>query len=50
MEYYIGIDGGGTKTAIVVGKDDGIPLKIIEKTGCSHKSIGVDAVVTLLTD
>ena len=50
MKYYIGIDGGGTKTAIVIGKADGIPLKTIEKTGCSHKSIGVDAVVTLLSD
>ena len=50
MKYYIGIDGGGTKTAITIGKNDGIPLNSIEKTGCSHKSIGVDAVVTLLTD
>ena len=50
MKYYIGIDGGGTKTAITIGKNDGIPMNSIEKTGCSHKSIGVDAVVTLLTD
>lgn len=50
MKYYIGIDGGGTKTAIVIGKADGIPLQSIEKTGCSHKAIGIDAVVELIVD
>ena len=49
MNYYIGIDGGGTKTAIVIGKEDGIVIKTIEKSGCSHKVIGIDAVVTLLS-
>lgn len=50
MKYYIGIDGGGTKTAVVIGKNDGIPLKIIEKSGCSHKVIGIDEVVRLISD
>ena len=50
MNYYIGIDGGGTKTAFVIGKDEGTPIKIIEKSGCSHKSIGIDNVINLLTD
>ncbi len=50
MKYFIGIDGGGTKTAIAVGKNDGIPLKTLETSGCSHKSIGIDAVVRLITD
>ncbi|MBP3705940.1 MAG: ATPase [Clostridia bacterium] len=50
MKYYIGIDGGGTKTAIVIGKNNGIPLKAIEKSGCSHKAIGIDAVVELITE
>lgn len=50
MKYYIGIDGGGTKTAVVIGKDDGIALNVIEKTGCSHKEIGIDGVVKLISD
>lgn len=50
MKYYIGIDGGGTKTAIVIGKNDGIPIKTIETSGCSHKAIGIDKVVRLITD
>ncbi len=50
MKYYIGIDGGGTKTAIVIGKKDGMPINIIEKSGCSHKSIGIDSVINLLVD
>lgn len=48
MKYYIGIDGGGTKTAITIGKCDGICLETIEKSGCSHKEIGIDAVVELI--
>lgn len=50
LKYYIGIDGGGTKTAVVIGKNDGICLKTIEKSGCSHKSIGIDGVVALITE
>lgn len=50
MNYYIGIDGGGTKTAIVIGKEDGTPINIIEKSGCSHKAIGIDEVVKLIAD
>ena len=46
--YYIVIDVGGTKTAIIIGKDDGIALGTIEKTGCSHKEIGIDAVISLI--
>lgn len=50
MKYYIGIDGGGTKTAITIGKDDGVPLHTIEKTGSSHKHIGIDGVVKLISE
>ena len=50
MKYYIGIDGGGTKTAIAIGKMDGIPIKTIETAGCSHKSIGIDNVINLIVD
>lgn len=50
MKYYIGIDGGGTKTAITIGKSDGISLNTIYKTGCSHKQIGVDTVVEFIVE
>lgn len=50
MKYYIGIDGGGTKTAVVIGKGDGVVLNSIEKTGSSHKHIGIDGVVKLISD
>ena len=50
MKYYIGIDGGGTKTAVAIGKKDGVVLKTIEKSGCSHKSIGIDEVVKLIVN
>ncbi len=50
MKYYIGIDGGGTKTAVVIGKNDGVCLSTLEKSGCSHKTIGVDGVVSIISD
>ena len=50
MNYYIGIDGGGTKTAIAIGKEDGKIIKSIEKPSCSYKSIGIDATVALLKE
>ena len=50
LKYYIGIDGGGTKTAVTIGKNDGIVLSTIEKSGCSHKAIGIDGVVNLIAD
>ncbi len=50
LKYYIGIDGGGTKTAVVIGTDDGVVLKTIEKSGCSHKAIGIDTVVNIVSE
>ncbi len=50
MKYYIGIDGGGTKTAFAIGKSDGVVLKTIYKSGSSYKQIGVDEVVSLIVD
>ena len=50
LKYYIGIDGGGTKTAVAIGKNDGVVLKTIEKSGCSHKAIGIEGVVNIIAD
>lgn len=50
MPWYIGVDGGGTKTAFVIGRDDGKPLCQLQYTGCSYQEIGVEAVIKLLSD
>ncbi len=50
MKYYIGIDGGGTKTAVAIGKDDGVVLNSIKKTGSSYKQIGIDGVIKLISE
>ena len=43
----IGIDGGGTKTAFVLGNENGILFQI-EKSGCSYLEIGKEAVIELI--
>ena len=47
MKAAIGIDGGGTKTAFVIGNETEI-LCQIEKSGCSYLEIGKEAVVDLI--
>lgn len=48
MKYYIGIDGGGTKTSLAVGDENGKILLTKIFDGCSYQEIGVEAVVELL--
>lgn len=48
IKYYIGIDGGSTKTTFAVGTEDGKLLKTITRTGCSYQSIGVEASIRML--
>lgn len=48
MKYFLGIDGGGTKTAISLGNEYGEEVCSIITSGCSYQSIGVEAVVTLI--
>ena len=47
MNAAIGIDGGGTKTAFVIGNETEIFYQI-EKRGCSYLEIGKEAVVDLI--
>lgn len=47
MKAAIGIDGGGTKTAFVIGNETEI-LYQMEKSGCSYLEIGKEAVVDLI--
>lgn len=50
MKYYIGIDGGGTKTAFRLADEDFRPLAVRKKGSASYKQIGRDGVIRLLTD
>lgn len=50
MAWYIGIDGGGTKTAFVLGREDGVPVCRLRRTGCSYMDIGLEAVAALIRE
>lgn len=50
MKYYIGIDGGGTKTAILLSAAQGKPLYTRTAGGCSYQTLGADAAVRLLNE
>lgn len=49
MKYYIGVDGGGTKTAFLLGSEEGQRKELLTK-GCSYQMIGVEGTVRLLAD
>lgn len=50
MKWFIGIDGGGTKTAFAISGVDGIPVNILTRSGCSYQEIGLDNVIALLSE
>lgn len=50
MNWFIGIDGGGTKTAFAISKNDGIPVHILTRSGCSYQEIGLENVLSLLEE
>ncbi|MBQ4343693.1 MAG: hypothetical protein IJC38_07380 [Erysipelotrichaceae bacterium] len=50
MKFYLGIDGGGTKTAFALANEKKEVLAQIEKTGCSYLEIGKEGVVSLLSE
>ncbi len=45
MSYYLGIDGGGTKTAYLLIDEKGIEITKLETQGSSYKDYGADAVI-----
>lgn len=49
-KWYVGVDGGGTKTAVAVSTLDSIPIKIFTYPTCSNQSIGIQRSVTLITE
>ena len=46
-KYFIGIDGGGTKTDSAICDEGGQVLFRMRKEGCNPSNIGIDASVTL---
>lgn len=48
--WYVGVDGGGTKTAFAISADDGTVAMQIERSGCSYQMIGISNTVSLITD
>lgn len=48
MKRFIGVDGGGTKTAFALSYADGIPTRTLSTTGCSYQSLGVEAAVQVV--
>lgn len=48
MTYYIGIDGGGTKTIFCLLNEEGTVLSVYKDGSASYKQIGTDGVIALL--
>lgn len=41
-KWYVGVDGGGTKTAIMTATKTGGEMGTELTSGCSHQMLGVD--------
>lgn len=50
MKYYCGIDGGGTKTAILFIDENGHECAQMTVQGSSHRTLGVKGVVKLFEE
>ncbi|MDE7220941.1 MAG: ATPase [Oscillospiraceae bacterium] len=48
MKWFIGVDGGGTKTASAISLPDGKPIAETVREGCSYQMLGVDGAVTVI--
>lgn len=50
MKYFIGVDGGGTKTAFAVAAKDSMPRTAVTRTGCSYQALGVSGAVEVVRE
>ena len=48
--YFLGIDGGATKTEFALITPDGIVLKTLLKAGCNPNDIGYEHLLDLIID
>ena len=47
-KYYIGIDGGGSKTIFAIAGEDGKVLGTVQAESAFYKQIGEEGVIELL--
>ncbi len=45
-KWYVGVDGGGTKTEIAVSHADGVPIKTVLYPTCSYRSIPMEEAIS----
>jgi len=50
VSFYLGIDGGGTKTSAILVSEDGSVLSRAEGPGTNYHRIGVDTVIARLSE
>lgn len=50
MNWFVGVDGGGTKTDFALSMADGVAVATMKRTGCSYQTIGIEAAITLVVD
>ncbi|MDH2442597.1 BadF/BadG/BcrA/BcrD ATPase family protein [Amnibacterium sp. CER49] len=50
MSHYLGVDGGGTKTAFVLADETGTPLAEVTGPGTYYFPVGIDLVERVLRD
>lgn len=50
MPFFIGVDGGGSKTAFALSYANGIPIVQTESIGCSYQSIGLEDAADIIAD
>ena len=48
--YFLGIDGGGTKTAFKLVDENGLTVSEVYKGACNPNDIGIENVLSLLKD
>jgi len=48
--YYLGIDGGGTKTELALADKDGNIIRTLKADSCNPVDIGIDAAKEILKD
>ena len=49
-KWFVGVDGGGTKTDFAVSTEDGKTVELITRPGCSYQTIGIRESVKLIVD
>lgn len=50
MPFFIGVDGGGSKTAFALSYANGIPIVQTESIGCSYQSVGLERAADIIAD